>query len=134
MLVDSGKVRFAEQLAGLIAREGFDFHLYTNPVAWAHYTTLGDLTEAAWTSYAPSTVPTTNWGSLAFDSNFDAVLQATVLTSFINGSGTTQTALGFFVTGSASGILYGGAAFSVPLAIGAGATVSSYSQLLVNTL
>lgn len=134
MLVDSGKVALAERAVGLVANEGFEFALYTNAVTWSHSTVLADLVEAAWSGYARTTVPNASWGTPTLDPSFNAVAQASVLASYLNSSGATQTAQGFFVVGATSGTLYGGGPFNTPLTINNGDTVSTYPLYLENTL
>lgn len=134
MLVDSGKQKVVAQLAGVNPLEQLDFCLYTNNPTWSRSTNLAALTEAGWAGYARAGVPSTDWSAFSFDAAGDGTLTATVLSSFTNSSGVVVTANGFFVVGHTSGILYGGAPFNTPLNISPGHTVSSYSQLLVNTL
>lgn len=134
MLVDTGRAAVNKIISGLQSPEALLFCLYTNTVTWSHSTVIGAITEAAWTLYVRQSVALGAWNPPAADATFDQVSVATIAAVFTNGTGSTQTANGFFVIGSSSGVLYGGAAFSTPLAIVASSNVSTFPQLITNAV
>lgn len=134
MLVDTGRAKMVLNAAGPGVREDLVLHLYTNSPVWTHATVLADLTEAVWAGYAPQTMLLLNWNPSFPDGNFNAVSLHSAAKVFQNTSGAAQTANGFFITGFASGVLYGGAAFSSPLGVPNGASVSTYPQMLSNSI
>jgi len=133
MIVDTGKVAINAAITYQTAPEEFDFCLYTNAITWAHDTSIGDLTEAAWASYARQNIPA--WATPTIDGSFNGVSEPTTPNiTFDNGEATPQVAVGFFVVGHSSGILYGGDAFSWPIAIDAMGSRDFAPSFLVNTL
>lgn len=134
MLVDTGRAQLNEIFSGLAPPEGLYFCLYTNTVSWVHNTVIGGLTEAAWSGYARQLVPTTGWNPPAADATFNQVSNALSPVNFTNATGITQTAIGYFVVGASSGKFYGGNQFTSALAITAGQTVSTFPQLISNSV
>ena len=134
MLTDSGRVQCNKIINGNLAPEGLIWGLYTTLIAWSHSTVLGDIVPAAWAGYAPVTIPLTDWNAPVADGSFDQVATSTLLAGFLNSSGVTQTAYGFFVIGATTGVLYGGAAFASPLPIANGQTVAAFPLLLTNAV
>jgi hypothetical protein len=134
MLVDSGRAIMVLNAAGPGVREDLVLRLYTNVIVWAHDTVLGGITQAAWGGYAPQTMLLLNWNMSFPDGNFNAVSLHSAAKVFQNTSGGPVVAKGFYVTGLASGILYGGAAFSSDLTIADGTSVSTFPQMLCNSI
>lgn len=96
-----------------------NFHLYTNNLTPTLSTTLSALTEAAWTGYALVGQNWTNF-TLSGVAAHNGYAIAPPIT-FNNGSGSTQTAYGYYVTDSANTILLAVARFdSAPISIPAG--------------
>lgn len=134
MLVDSGRARLNQIFAGVFGPENTLWCLYTNVVAWAHGTVIGDLVEAAWAGYVRGNVPLLGWSVPIADGTFDQVSLADTAIVYANSSGGPVTAKGWFVLGQASGVFYGGGPFSADLTIPAGTTVSTFPQLITNAV
>lgn len=134
MLVNSGRVQVLNQLAGLAAAEDLDFRLFTNFPTITAATVLADLVEAVWTGYAPVTIPLGAWLPVTFDSSGNAVTSASPPAFYFNTSGGTQAAMGFFVTGHTTGILYGAELFNPGFLIADGGVATTFPTLLSNTL
>lgn len=134
MLVDTGKVAVGDMIGGNAAPEALSFCLYTNTPTWDHATTIGDLTEAAWAGYARGTVGVSLWNVPTLNAGFQAVKMAAVMAVFNNGSGSSQTANGFFVIGFTTGTLYGGDEFVTPLVIPDSSEADFVPLLITDTI
>lgn len=97
---DSGLV---EGLTYLVQTAGWDYHLFTNNLTPGLTNVLGDFTEAAWAGYAVQQVTLAAFSLRGVVSHLGS-LQALPV-AFLNSSGGTVTAYGFFVTWHVSGNL-----------------------------
>jgi hypothetical protein len=101
-------------LLQLLAANGFHFHLYTNNATIDRAITLGGLTEAAWSGYAPVNVTSGAFTLSSTVGHVGSLLAAPI--AFVNASGSSQTAYGYFITDTANTTLYAAAQFdSAPI-------------------
>jgi hypothetical protein len=93
MIVDTGKKALLDlQATGLSV---YKWRLFTNNFTIAAGTTVGSLTEAAWTGYNPAVVGTVN---AATTSGGVATSTPATNPTFSNTSGSSQTFFGWFLT------------------------------------
>lgn len=89
---DGGLIFMLQQ----IVAAGLKLHIFTNNITPSDSTTLGSLTEAAWTGYAAQTLVAGNWVSLGVNLHVGTIVYPTC--TFSNTSGSPVTAYGFYIT------------------------------------
>lgn len=115
---DAGLLRMLNKLVGV---NGLVYHLFTNNITPDLDTELGDLTEATWTGYASARVFPADFTTQSVVSHLGSIIAAPV--AFLNSSGSSKTAYGYFITDFDTGDLIGVARFdSAPVTIANGAS------------
>jgi hypothetical protein len=97
-----------EQLRRIVA-DGVTFHLYTNSVSLSRDTELTDLTEAAWSGYAPVVLGESDFASTGVVGHVGFAMAPPI--AFLNSSGSPVDAYGYFVTNDDDDLLLAIAAF-----------------------
>jgi hypothetical protein len=116
---DAGLIFMLQQ----IVASNLHLHIFTNNVTPSDSTTLGGLTEAAWTGYALETLSSGSFVSLGVGAHVGTLAYPTV--TFTNGSGSPVSAYGFYITDTANAILVSCGLFdAAPVSIAAGGTYS----------
>ena len=90
--VDLGLVFWLQKMVA----DGLSFHLFTNNATPNRETTLGGLTEATWTNYSPILVSGGSFTLFGVAGHRGHLSAADI--SFLNDSGGTQTAYGYYIT------------------------------------
>jgi hypothetical protein len=114
-------------LSQMILAANIEIGLFTNTAfTWNHATTIGDLTEVAWTGYAR--ISSSGWSVPALDGSFDSYSNASAVT-FTNGGATSVTVTGVFYFDSVSSNLVGGNVFTDPVVVSPAMSLSIVPEL-----